>query len=1388
MKKLFNFRLLVLIGVLITSLTTNVWATATVNGGTFYFDASTRSWNDVYMCVGKDSWTDVYTMTNITNTRLFYKNMDKWDGSTYIRFIACNWGGGSWGPSNYNCGYGYTNIYGADYTFNSNSLYLFTTASSANGADVYTAYQSSYTLLNGKKITVKAKVSEDNGRNYSEVTSPATLTASSHEYNSYNSCSTSTSLSNGTISCGYAATTTLTAPDTDPTGYAFVGWYDSGGTRWTTDKTVTVYPTGDATFYAYYRKLYSIASSSTVVFDLGLNDMNSGNNPWSAVYLYRDRNGQSAQNDQLTQIGTTNQYSKTYASTQSNLSCILFRGTTANWDAYSHTTNICRNISEVTLFTYSNSMSYDDNKYKADWQVTTDAKKATSGKKIYFDNTNVSTWTTIYLKYGTNWTSGGFNRVTSAATKVNGTSNLYCITIPNDLYYKEYYLSNATGNTGYHDIETMTGISARTAYQTSNIDANVTLIANTGSGAGTAGNPKVWSVDRMSGYQHEVTISAPSHGTITVSYKNESNVDQSPTSGTFAVARTCSLTVSSSAATGYNPSTLTINDVAHTSGNEYIIRSDITVAATFTPKSCTITFDKEGGDDGDDGETATYDADMPTIDIPSKEGYIFGGYWDGDDGTGNQYYNSDGTSTQTWNKNTESETTLYAKWTEDTHTVAVVYKYGDTELGDAEVTGVGITTTQDAVAPSITGYDFTTWSAMPSGVTTASSLTSSTITINATADSKTITANYTPKEYSGTVDKTTGTTDGTYSVTFKTTSLSASGMAKAGYHVSGYFLSYSKVGSTETFNNQVADGDGNLIGGQYYNDKQCTNSSKEWMYTDEEDIPTLYAQWTGNSHILKLYKNDETDDYESTDVTVGSNSYTIEKPTRAGYDFDGFYTASTGGTQVIDANLYKTSPSDYFDASSNWKYDDNVDLYAHWTEVDLEFVGTTDDDWNDASNWASSVDGVDPCVPTKNHDVTISAEAMVSGSAVAKSVTINQSTGSLTIASTGTLDVIGTISNAAENRLEVMAGGALIFDYTSAPAAKVHHSVSGGVFRYIALPISYVHVSNAFAGQGVYTYVWHEGSGWERRGYYDDISGNEPIAISGQSSWTFYGTLANALFGSVAYTSGKTYAGMNMYANSWTAPIRISGVTISGTGAIQTVYTDNGGSWSPTTAGDPGNAVIPAMSAFVILSNEGGGSVSIPYNTAVRNVAVSPASAPKRVASDDIRKHITMNVSGNELTTNMRLYENEQFSNEFDNGWEAPFLEGDGRAGQLYSQTDDKMVILATPDLEGTVVGFIPGEATDYTISFEGDGKGYYLNDLDMQESTLIEEGNTYVFTPNESTNATRFVISKTPIHKTTTGNDAIYDGSKARKQMIDGILYIIRDGRIYDATGVLVK
>lgn len=60
---------------------------------------------------------------------------------------------------------------------------------------------------------------------------------------------------------------------------------------------------------------------------------------------------------------------------------------------------------------------------------------------------------------------------------------------------------------------------------------------------------------------------------------------------------------------------------------------------------------------------------MPTpITTPTREGYDFGGYYDGSGGTGTQYYTETGASARNWDKEAAT-TTLYAKWTIKTYTV-----------------------------------------------------------------------------------------------------------------------------------------------------------------------------------------------------------------------------------------------------------------------------------------------------------------------------------------------------------------------------------------------------------------------------------------------------------------------------------------------------------------------------------------------------------------------------------------------------------------------------------------------------------------------------------------------------------------------------------------------
>lgn len=61
---------------------------------------------------------------------------------------------------------------------------------------------------------------------------------------------------------------------------------------------------------------------------------------------------------------------------------------------------------------------------------------------------------------------------------------------------------------------------------------------------------------------------------------------------------------------------------------------------------------------GDESVDARNGFPMPPAAMPAREGYDFGGYFDGD---GNKYYNADGSSAKDWDRS--EHTYLYAKWT-----------------------------------------------------------------------------------------------------------------------------------------------------------------------------------------------------------------------------------------------------------------------------------------------------------------------------------------------------------------------------------------------------------------------------------------------------------------------------------------------------------------------------------------------------------------------------------------------------------------------------------------------------------------------------------------------------------------------------------------------------
>jgi len=80
---------------------------------------------------------------------------------------------------------------------------------------------------------------------------------------------------------------------------------------------------------------------------------------------------------------------------------------------------------------------------------------------------------------------------------------------------------------------------------------------------------------------------------------------------------------------------------------------------------------------------------------------------------------------------------------------------------------------------------------------------------------------------------------------------------------------------------------------------------------------TLHARWTANTYKVTLDANEGTVSPSSVNVTYAGTYANLPTPTRTGYNFNGWYTAKSGGSKV--------------NKSDTVYINDNIVLYAQWT-------------------------------------------------------------------------------------------------------------------------------------------------------------------------------------------------------------------------------------------------------------------------------------------------------------------------------------------------------------------------------------------------------------------------------------------------------------------------
>ena len=302
---------------------------------------------------------------------------------------------------------------------------------------------------------------------------------------------------------------------------------------------------------------------------------------------------------------------------------------------------------------------------------------------------------------------------------------------------------------------------------------------------------------------------------------------------------------------------------------------DVYLYAQWRNKEYTISFDATGGYCDLVSEPFEYGSKLKELSNPTRQGYVFAGWYTGEDGSGDEitsetlmYYSDN--------------ITVYAKWTADTVSVLFDANGGSVSTASKDVIpGVkyGILPT-----PSRTGYTFIGWYTEPIGGVKIDENTVVNITTNTT-----LYAHWIGKEY--------------------TVSFNANG------------------GSCSQADKTVHTGDlygtlpnpswqGYTFIGWYTDEILGTEITAESMVSVAENHK-LYAHWTANTYTVDFDANGGSVSPLSKDVTFDSVYGELPTPERLGYKFDGWYTSLTFGVEITKDDVVMQAKEHT--------------LYAHWS-------------------------------------------------------------------------------------------------------------------------------------------------------------------------------------------------------------------------------------------------------------------------------------------------------------------------------------------------------------------------------------------------------------------------------------------------------------------------
>ncbi len=602
-----------------------------------------------------------------------------------------------------------------------------------------------------------------------------------------------------------------------------------------------------------------------------------------------------------------------------------------------------------------------------------------------------------------------------------------------------------------------------------------------------------------------------------------------------------------------------------------------------------------------------------------------------------------------------------------------------------------------------------------------------------------------------------------------------------------------------------------------------------------EFVPTsisVKAQPVATNKDVKLILTDGANTITKTQTNLSQGSTTPVTETNS---------AKTAFKGTVTLKIY------CYGATDDYRLGTPITVSGKVRPVTLTYVGGSGSNWNTTANWSPA------CIPTIDHDVVIEVPVDVNiTNARAKSVVIynngSTKTGQLVLGAGKELVVDRTVrkttngsSYTATGENDIVFGstsalglGALVIgEHNGTNKATVNFTTrSAGVkddntsiAQYVGTPFNDENnILHNWYNSWIYgiTYDGSRNIGWER---VEEGSGMTPFkgycVFSADGANHVYweqGTLnasTDQTISGLNWQSGTGSANLNnenLLANSWTAPIYIKAMESSDfVNADATIYIFNstsasayesdgfGGNYDSYTV-NTANAVIPAMQSFSVFTTGSGASVTLDYNKIVYEPAVAGTATP--AANRAPRRERKTEAEANKLRLFVRtenglgdmlyMWEREDFSEAFENGWDGRKMYGENYAPQLFAITPDgAMAVNCVPTYEGVLIGFRAGtDELAYTFSFEydDDAEPLYLYDLYADTYTRVLNGNTYLFVANDYDTHARFSLTHYMPGVATGTEDVSQPTSGVRKVLFNDHIYILRDGRLYDVTGKTVK